>query len=118
METVSLRRRSTPARLHGAASQKAVVLMLAAVRTSAIQGFQPSGYFPDCPDFIFPVRNKMNTHSGWRKFQKFYNLQNFLMYITAVYVKYNVKYKVIVVGSLLFVKYDLCHLCLYPVFSK
>jgi hypothetical protein len=32
----------------------------------------------------------MNTHSGWRKFQKFYNLQNFLMYLTKIYVKYNV----------------------------
>jgi hypothetical protein len=33
-------------------------------------------FFPDCPDVIFPVRNKTNTHSGQRKVRKFYKLRN------------------------------------------
>jgi hypothetical protein len=50
---------------------------IASVAPVAIQGYQPSGFFPDCPDLIFPVRNKMNTHSGRRKVRKLYNLRNF-----------------------------------------
>jgi hypothetical protein len=34
------------------------------------QGYQPSGSFPDCPDFIFRKRNKMNTHSWLGKVRK------------------------------------------------
>jgi hypothetical protein len=34
-------------------------------------------FFPDCPDFICPVRNKVNTNSGRRRARKLYILQNF-----------------------------------------
>jgi hypothetical protein len=40
------------------------------------QGYQPSGFYPGSPNFIFPVRNKMNSQSGLQKVRKLYNLQN------------------------------------------
>jgi hypothetical protein len=36
-------------------------------------------FLMDCPDFISPVQNEMNTHSGRRKVRKFYKLRNLLL---------------------------------------
>jgi hypothetical protein len=56
-------------------------------------------FFPDCPDVIFLVRNKMNTRSGRRKVRKLCNFLNLLIYLTTILV------------LCCCVKYNLCHLC-------
>jgi hypothetical protein len=43
--------------------------------------------FPGCPDFIFPVRNKMNTHSGRRKSPVILQLAELLIYLTIILCK-------------------------------
>jgi hypothetical protein len=81
--------------------------------------YQPYAFSPNCSNFIFPVQNKMNTHSGWWKVQKFYNLQNILIYLAVILCKLqHLNTKSLLSVLCCCVKYKLCYLCLYLVFSE
>jgi hypothetical protein len=47
-------------------------------------------FFPDCPEFIFPVRNKVNTHSGRRESPEVLQLAEFLIDLTILFVIYDI----------------------------
>jgi hypothetical protein len=66
------------------------------------------------PDFL--VWNKMKTNWGLPKIQKFNNLPNFVICLSTVLCKIHLNTWPLLTVLCCCVKYNLCYLCLCPVF--